>query len=182
MDALKLLFFYYWRLSILKETPESSPYSIFLLVITGILFSLIMMIQWSFTEFDFARDWLVSFMMAMSLNLSFILYTFAILKLQNLGSRFVQTATCLFGVYIIVHIVATPLFLIDPYLSTANLKNPIFLFIGMIYLFITLGLSIWQFIITAHIFKFALSTTPVKSVLAAFGLMAVNILTISFWR
>lgn len=52
----------------------------------------------------------------------------------------------------------------------------------MIYLFITLGLSIWQFVITAHIYKFALGTTPVKSVLAAFGLVAVNILTISFWR
>ncbi|HAT8179693.1 TPA: hypothetical protein JA361_09565 [Legionella pneumophila] len=182
MNTLKLLFSYYWRLSLLKETPENSPYSVFLLVIMCILFSIIMLIQWDIAELDFSRDWLLSLMMATSLILSFIFYTYAILKFQNLASRLVQTSTCLLSAYIIIHVLATPLFLIDTYLSAENLKNPIFLFIGMIYLFITLGLSIWQFVITAHIYKFALGTTPVKSVLAAFGLVAVNILTISFWR
>ena len=57
-----------------------------------------------------------------------------------------------------------------------------FLAILTIYLFVTLGLSIWQFIVTAHIYKFALNTTPIQSVLAAFGLVAVNVLTLSFWR
>ncbi|HAT1594855.1 TPA: hypothetical protein RG395_002641 [Legionella pneumophila] len=182
MNTLKLLFSYYWRLSLLKETPENSPYSVFLLVVMCLLFSIIMLIQWDIAELDFSRDWLLSLMMAISLILSFIFYTYAILKFQNLASRLVQTATCLLSAYIIIHVLATPLFLIDTYLSAENLKNPIFLFMGMIYLFITLGLSIWQFVITAHIYKFALSTTPVKSVLAAFGLVAVNILTISFWR
>lgn len=182
MNTLKLLFSYYWRLSLLKETPENSPYSVFLLIVMCILFSIIMLIQWDIAELDFSRDWLLSLMMVTSLILSFIIYTYAILKLQNLAPRLVQTSTCLLSAYIIIHVLATPLFLIDAYLSAENLKNPIFLFIGMIYLFITLGLSIWQFVITAHIYKFALGTTPVKSVLAAFGLVAVNILTISFWR
>lgn len=182
MNTLKLLFSYYWRLSLLKETPENSPYSVFLLIVMSVLFSIIMLIQWDIAELDFSRDWTLSLMMAMSLILSFIFYTYVILKFQNLASRLVQTSTCLLSAYIIIHVLATPLFLIDTYLSAENLKTPIFLFIGMIYLFITLGLSIWQFAITAHIYKFALGTTPVKSVLAAFGLVAVNILTISFWR
>ncbi|KGP63875.1 membrane protein [Legionella norrlandica] len=182
MDTLKLLFSYYWRLSLLKETPENSPYSISLLVLAAILFVIILIIQWSLAELDFSHDWLLSLMMAVSLNLSFILYTYWILRFRNFTARFVQTVTCLFIVYIIIHVLATPLFLIDPYLSAVSIKKPIFLLIAMIYLFITLGLSIWQFIITAHIYRFALDTTPVKSVLAAFGLVAVNILTISFWR
>ncbi|HAU0988979.1 TPA: hypothetical protein JBH71_14245, partial [Legionella pneumophila] len=47
MNTLKLLFSYYWRLSLLKETPENSPYSVFLLVVMCILFSIIMLIQWN---------------------------------------------------------------------------------------------------------------------------------------
>ncbi|HAT8088256.1 TPA: hypothetical protein JA315_10980, partial [Legionella pneumophila] len=64
MNTLKLLFSYYWRLSLLKETPENSPYSVFLLVVMCILFSIIMLIQWNIAELDFSRDWLLSLMMA----------------------------------------------------------------------------------------------------------------------
>jgi len=56
------------------------------------------------------------------------------------------------------------------------------LVIGVFYLFITLGLSVWQLVVTAHIYKYALNTTSIQSVLAAFGLIAVNVLTVSFWR
>ncbi|MFO3149982.1 hypothetical protein SCR18_13475, partial [Legionella pneumophila serogroup 1] len=75
MNTLKLLFSYYWRLSLLKETPENSPYSVFLLEVMSVLFSIIMLIQWDIAELDFSRDWLLSLMMATSLILSFIFYT-----------------------------------------------------------------------------------------------------------
>jgi len=44
----------------------------------------------------------------------------------------------------------------------------------------SIGLSIWQLIIVAHIYKNALNVSAVQSAMAAIGLMAVNILTLSF--
>ena len=76
---------------------------------------------------------------------------------------------------------AMPLFLISPYLTPHSLKNPIFLLIGVFYLLSTLGISVWQFVVTAHIYKKALNITPIQSVLTAFGLVAVTVLILSFW-
>ena len=119
---------------------------------------------------------------SLSLVFSFIIYTVALLFFKGLKTRAVQTVTSLLYVHCIIHLLALPLFIVDPYLTQANLKNPVVLFIGVFYLFVTLGLSIWQFIVTAHVYKFALNCTPIQSVLAAFGLVAVNVLTLSFWR
>ena len=182
MNMIKQIFSYYWRISLLRESPENTPYSLLLLVIGALLLTIIMSLQWSFFAFDFSNDLLLVFTPALSLVISFIIYTGIILFLKGLKARLVQTATSLLYAHCIVHTVAMPLFMVDPYLTHTNLKNPIFLFIGVLYLFITLGLSIWQFVITAHIYKYALNTTPIQSVLAAFGLIAVNVLTLSFWR
>ncbi len=179
---IKLIFFYYWRICLLKESPENTPYSRFLLGLSAILFATILIIQWQFSNGIFGRELSTTLMAASSLILSYIFYTYALLFFRGVSSRLVQTLTCLFCARIIIHIIASPLLLLDPYLSHIHLKNPLFLFIGVIYLFITLGLSVWQFVITAHIYKYALSASAIQSVLAALGVLAVNILTVSLWR
>jgi hypothetical protein len=182
MGIIKKTFIGYWELCLFKKSPEDTPYSLVLLV-TGVLaLTFIMSLQWILSHFDFSGDLLLLFVAGLSLVVSFIAYTALILFFRRFITRFVQTISCLLWVYAIVHALAMPLFVVDPYLVDANLKNPFFLFIGVVYLFVTLGLSVWQFVITAHIYKHALNTTPVQSVLAAFGLLAVNILTLSFWR
>jgi hypothetical protein len=182
INMMKLIFFYYWRICLLKESPENTPYSLFLMGLSAILLALILIVQWQFSDSVFANDFSTTLIAASSLILSYILYTYALLFFRGVRSRLVQTLTCLFATRIIIHILASPLLLLDPYLSHVHLKNPIFLFIGVIYLFITLGLSVWQFVITAHIYKYALNTSAIQSVLAAFGVLAVNILTVSLWR
>lgn len=182
MTILKQIFSYYWGVSLLRNSPENTPYSIPLLVISALIFTIIMTAQWSLSDFDFSDDLLLIFMAGISLVGSFTIYTALLLYFKGLPNRIVQTTTSLFYAHSIVHVLAMPLFFIDPYLNHANLKNPIFLFIGILYLFITLGLSIWQFVITSHVYKHALSTTSIQSVFAALGLIAVNVLTLSFWR
>lgn len=179
---IKQLISCYWRIALLKDSPEHTPYSLFLLLLSGLLLLLIMTAQWVIASFDFSNDLLLELAASASLILSFVLYTAVVLWLKKLSIRFTKTATSLFVTHIFIHLFALPLFILDPYLTNAHLKNPIFSFIAVIYLFITLGLSVWQFVITAHIYKHALSTTPIQSVLAAFGLVAVNVLTISLWR
>lgn len=182
MKLLKQLLSNYWRICLLKESPENSPYSTELLCFTLFLFTLVLTLQWRLSEYNFSSNLIQSLVVSLSFALSFILYTAALLFFKKLKSRIVQTINCLLFVYSIIHIVALPLFLIEPYLTPDNLKNLFFLFIGVLYLFITLGLSIWQFMVTIHIYKFALNLSPIQSVLAAFGLVAVNVLTLSFWR
>jgi hypothetical protein len=179
---IKKISSYYWQVSTLKDSPANTPYSIVLMLLSALLFISIMTIQWSIADLEFFDESLEILLTALSLALSFAAYSFVLLFFKNLGSRFVQTITCLLFAESIIHLFAIPLFIMDPYLQQANLKNPIFLFIGVIYLFTTFGLSVWQFVITAHIYKYALNTTATQSVLAAFGLIAVNILTISLWR
>lgn len=179
---LKKLFLIYWKLVQFQEVPENTPYSHFLVVTSALSLFIILTIQWSFSDFDFSNDLLLTAFIATSLVLSFIIYTYAILFFRGLSSRLVQTITCLCSGHFIIHLLASPLFLLDPYLLHTNLKNPLILFLAVIYLFVTLGLSIWQFVITAYIYKYAMNISNIQSVMAAFGLIAVNILTVSFWR
>lgn len=181
MRIIKQLFSSYWNVCLLKESPENSPYSIELLCLAVLLFTGLMSLQWTLSDFIFPTLSLL-IIASLSMVLSFVLYTSILLFFKGLKTRIVQTSTSLLYVHCIIHALALVLFLADPYLTHANLKNPIISFIGVLYLFVTLGLSIWQFIATAHIYKFALNCTPTQSVLAAFGLIAVNVLTLSFWR
>ncbi|MDI1353078.1 MAG: hypothetical protein PSV35_10005 [bacterium] len=179
---IKKVFLNYLHVALLKESPENTFYSPFLMILSFCWFTIIMVIQWSFNEDTFTSDMLVKIVMAGSLASSFLIYSLIILLLRGLESRLVQTVSCLLFSQVIIHFLALPLIIADPFLVQVNLKNPIFLFLGVVYLFLSLGLSVWQFVISAHIYKYALNITPIQSVLAAFGLVAVNILTLSFWR
>lgn len=179
---IKQLLIYYWQLSLFREKPDNTPYSQVLMGLSAIILGVIMIIQWNFSDFDFSDDLLKTSLTAASLILSYIAYTYMALFLRGLGSRWIQTVTCLFSTHIIIHVLASPLIIIAPYLNQTSLKNPLLLFVGVVYLFLTLGLSVWQFVITAHIYKYALNTSAIQSVLAAFGLIAANILIVSFWR
>lgn len=169
----------YWDICLLKESPENTPYSITRMFLSGILLALIMVIEWNFSTFTSSADVGSNLFIATCLILSYVIYTYIVLYLRGYTSRLVQTITTLFYISIIIHIMVAPLLLISPYLSQIHLKNPLLLFVGVLYLFLSIGLSVWQFVITAHIYKHALSTTSIQSVLVAFGLIAVNILTVS---
>ncbi|WP_133135027.1 hypothetical protein [Legionella rowbothamii] len=169
----------YWNICLLKESPENTPYSIIRAFLSGIVLAIIMVIEWNYSYYNSSGDlgWLL--IIATSLLFSYAIYTYAILFLKGFNSRLVQTVTALFYTSIIIHILVAPLVFFAPHLSHIHIKNPALLFLGVLYLFTSIGLSVWQFVITAHIYKYALSTTSIQSVIAAFGLIAVNILTVS---
>ncbi|TAL62363.1 MAG: hypothetical protein EPN84_06610 [Legionella sp.] len=179
MNAIIL---YFWQLSLCRENPKNSPYSLGLMLFCGFLLLILLVMQWWLSDFEISADLLFVNLAAFCLLVSYVLYTYALLAFRNIASRAVQTITCLFATHTIVHLFAMPLILTAPFLNRFNLENPLLLLLAVVYLMATLGLSIWQFIITAHIYKDALDCNPVQSVLAAFGLIAVNILTLTFWR
>lgn len=174
-----ILFDRYWDICLLRESPENTPYSIMRMILSAILLVLLIVLEWNFSFFNSSEDLIQNVLISLCLVLSYIIYTYLLLYFKGLACRLVQTLTSLFFVNIIIHILVIPLLLLAPYLSLIHLRNPFFLFIAVIYLFLSLGLSVWQFVIMAHIYKLALNVSAIQSVLAAFGLIAVNILTVS---
>ncbi|KTC90079.1 hypothetical protein OQJ18_05635 [Fluoribacter dumoffii] len=176
---LQLIFDRYWDICLLKESPENTPYSISRMVLSGILLALLMTIEWDYSNLNSSEDLINNAYISICLMISYVIYTYFVLYFRGVTSRLVQTVTTLYFINIIIHILVIPLLILAPYLSQIHLKNPLLMFIGIIYLFLSLGLTIWQFVITAHVYKYALDSTAIKSVFAAFGLIAVNVLTVS---
>ncbi|HHF0523756.1 TPA: hypothetical protein ACTUT5_001381 [Legionella anisa] len=176
---LHLIFDRYWDICLLKESPENTPYSITRMVLSAVLLALLITTEWEYTYFNSSEEMINNVFISVCLVISYVIYTYLALFFKGLTPRLVQTVTSLYCINIIIHILVIPLLIIAPYISVVNLRNPLFLFMGIFYLFLSLGLSVWQFVITAHIYKLALNITAIQSVLAAFGLIAANILTIA---
>ena len=171
----------YWNISLLREKPENTPYSPFLSCIVSLVFFAVIILQWMITDISQKLTFGVSFLIAGSLILSYVLYTWVLLFLFRLPSHFLQTLTCLLAGHTVVHLIAFPLLLIMPLFLNEHISPIIGPFVGFLYLVLTLILAIWQFIVSAYIYKHALAVSWLAAILAGFGLLACNILTISFW-
>ena len=172
----------YWHVSLFKETPANTPYSLVLLGIIAGFFFLLLVMQWLIADLDQLFTLTMSLLAGISLLSCYGLYTFALLAAFRVPNRTVQTLTCLLAGHIIVHLFALPLLLMTPWLADANTTQTLALLVGFVYLILTLILTVWQFMVTIHIYKHALGIDYLPAVLASFGLMACNILIVSFWR
>ena len=74
----------YWRVSIFKETPENTPYSVFLLGLAAVCFFLLIVFQWMIADLDHAFTLGLSFLAGGSLLASYGLYTFALMAATRL--------------------------------------------------------------------------------------------------
>jgi hypothetical protein len=172
----------YWQVSIFKETPANTPYSLLLLGLTAIFFFLLIVLQWMIADVEQVFTFRTSLFAGSALLVSYGLYTAALLFAFHVSSRLVQTLTCLLAGHTIVHLFAFPLLLVTPWLADATIIQPLALIVGVVYLMLTLGLTVWQFMVTIHIYKHALAINYLPAVLASLGLLGSNILIVSFWR
>jgi len=172
----------YWLVTTLRESPANTVYSWFILMLTMIIFILLVALQW----------WLivvrkpVTFAVAMSavslLLVSYAVYTYFVLYLTKKTSRFLQTFTCLLMAYLMIHLCAMPLVWLNYALLNKQISMAVLFYINTLYLTLTLGLTIWQFLAMAHIYHQALDIDFPKGILVSLGLMAFNFLTFSLWR
>jgi len=172
----------YWQVSIFKKTPDQTPYSWFLLIIIALFYYALVMMQWTIAEVEQASPLRGGLLVGVLFILSYALYTFALLFVFRVASRLVQTLSCLYAGHAVVHVFALPMLLLSPWLISANMLEPMMRFVSIIYLIATLMLTVWQFMVSVHIYKHALGVDYLAAVLASIGLLASNILTISFWR
>ena len=172
----------YWRVSLFKETPANTPYSVLLLGLIAVFFFLLVVVQWTLADIEQQYSVISSILSGVALVLSYSMYTYVLLFLFQQSNRMVQTLTCLLAGHTIVHLCAFPLLLLVPWFAEAKIVEPLILFIGFVYLILTLILTIWQFMVTVHIYKHALGIGYISSLLASIGLLAFNILVVSIWR
>ncbi len=172
----------YWNVTLFREEPGNTPYSTLLLVIIGFAFFALIVMQWMMSDITHQLPFGSALLIAGTLACSYALYTWILLSLFKLKTRFVQTLTCLFAGHTAVHLVAFPLLLIMPLLLDVKSVGVVGSLVGMVYLVLTLMLAIWQFVVSTYVYKYALGAPYFSGVLAGFGLLAFNILTISLWR
>lgn len=171
----------YCNVSLLRQNPGDTPYSVFLLIITGTIFFILIVLQWILTDISHKLTTGNVMLIAGSLVLSYILYTWIVLALYGLHARCVQTLTCLFAGHTVVHLMACPLLLFVPIMGHLHTSLLIGALIGITYLILTLILTVWQFMVSVYIYRQALEKDYLSGILASLGLLACNILTISLW-
>jgi len=172
----------YWLVTCLKESPANTPYSPVMMIFAAFWFFMVIIIQWYLADIKQQFTLANSILAALTLLCSYFVYTFVILKINRKVNRALQTLTSLLVSHTMIHFFAFPLLLAVPFLAKANLAQPAIVFIGMIYLFLTLSLTLWQFIVTIYIYKKSLDLDSLAATLAGFGLLACNFLTVSFWH
>lgn len=171
----------YWDVTLFKETPENTPYSFFLLGLFAFIYYVLVVMQWAIADIEKYFTPTTSLLAGASLILSYGLYTLSLLSAFHVSNRLVQTLTCLLAGHTLVHLIAFPMLLVAPWLAEAKLPPSLAVLVGVIYLVLTLMLTIWQFMVSVHIYKHALAINYLPAVLASFGLLASNILVVSFW-
>lgn len=176
------LFKRYWQVALLKESPENTPYSLLLLMIASFLFFSLIILQWQFADLKQAFNIATSILAAISLLLSYFVFTYLLLKINRKANRVLQTLTSLLICHSIIHFFAFPLLIATPMFSNGGINQALLLLISIVYLILTLVLTGWQFLVTIHIYRRALESDNLTAVLASFGLLACNILTVSFWQ
>lgn len=172
----------YWQVCLFSRTPADTPHSRFLLVTVLFFFMAVMLLQWGLIDPAERITVVQTLVAALALVISYGLYTFLLLKALKLENRFLQTLTCLYACHLIVHLFAFPLLFVTPTVGTEPEMQSWSVLLVMVYLFIALGLTIWQFLLSVYIYKEALSTQYFSAVLASVGLLAANMLLVSFGR
>jgi len=171
----------YWRVCVFKDTPANTPYSSFLLVFVAALFFLCVLLQWFFFNSMSQVNFNDILIIGLILVTSYVFYTILLLFLFHKSARMVQTLTCLLACHTIVHAVALPLLWMMSLLNVSNSPGLLSFVLGVFYLVLSLLLSVWQFMITAHIYKHALMIKTFAAFLASLGLLGANLLMVSFW-
>jgi len=171
----------YWQICLFKQTPANTPYSPLLLFLAGVLFFLLLLVQWMMSSFASHIGVSTVLLLGCLLLSSYACYTGFLLFLFHLSARMVQTLTCLLMTHTIVHLFSLPLLLV-PIISMGSGSSSLPSLVGVLYLVLTLLLSVWQFMITVHIYREALTLKYLGAVLASLGLLGSNILIVSLWR
>lgn len=166
----------YWRVTVMRDTPANTPYSPTMLALASFLFLLIVSVQRALAVKD--ADLASSLAGGIIILFSYYLYTYVVLRMSAKKNRFVQTLSCLLFSYLIIHLMAFPLIIITQYLVGQE-NSLVVVYILMILFLCALFLAIWQFLVTASIFRHALDLSFFQGIMVCLGLVGFSIVILS---
>lgn len=160
----------FWDICCLRRGPQDLPYSkvlfVLLIVISSIISISQLMLQQRFMQAASQTILMLSLTM---------LFNWGILKIKNLEARFVQATSALIGTGTIVNLLIYPLLLFHFYILRPDEEHVIIVALSLIVLCLIIGLNIWAFIITAHIFRNALNSSFFAGLLVTFAYVAFHV-------
>ncbi|QRN04319.1 hypothetical protein GH742_10750 [Legionella sp. MW5194] len=172
----------YWRVTTFRETPANTPYSLLILLLAILIYFLIVTLQWELMDLKNQFPLSDTMLAAILLVVSYYAYTALLLAATRKSNRILQTLTSLLVCHLIILMVGFIIVFLTPMLAKADMTQVGMRLLVMIYLLKVLVLTLWQFSVAAHIYRQALNSDYLTAILASFGLLAANILTMSFLR
>lgn len=167
---------HYWRVTIMRDTPANTPYSPLMLAVASLLFLLIVGVQRALAVKG--ADLANSLAGGVLILFSYYLYTYVVLYISAKKNRFLQTLSCLLFSYLIIHLLAFPLIMITQFLVGQE-NSLIAVYVLMILFLCALILAVWQFLVTASIFRHALDLSFFQGIMVCLGLVGFSIIILS---
>jgi len=158
----------FWAIACRKSGPEVVPKSLFLAQVTGAAY-LIVQIPLLLRQQVPYQSLVVSTIGDLLILCAF---TWLLLRLTGKSERLMQTLTALFGVGVLISIVAIPV----GFMMYALSETDIFIlpFLAL------LGILIWSVLAAGHIFACALSRAPLEGIVIALFYYVINYQLIQF--
>lgn len=150
----------YFEICLLKKAPQDIPYSVWLFRITVTIYALT-----GFMIIFLSTGWWHGLQQVLMGIVLIITITWIILLLASKTTRFYQTATALFGTDAMLNFFAVPALATITTGQATEISN-----------LILIGLMVWHWLVSGHIFRHALSANLL------FGLgVALMYIVSSYW-
>lgn len=146
----------FWNICTLSQGPQVLPSSTLLLAIVLVSNLLMDIINLSVVV---DAEWTVILMLSASYSAGLIVSLSLLMWVMRYQQRIMQTLTALFGCGVIISMFALPFLLMIK--TDSDEPNIFSIFI--------LAINVWSLVITAHIFRHALSITLLLAWVLAFG-------------
>ena len=164
-----------WSLCLLKASPSDMPHSVLLLMIFVILEFLLASFQ-----LTFFLGFEIAITQASVLIGVLVAYIYSVLLTGSKASRFVQTATSLLAVNVLLDCLHMPVLIINEHITaTGQPTLGLILFSVIVFIYI-IALNIWLIMITSHVFARALDAAFSTGLLVTVAMLALNVVSVAF--
>lgn len=172
---MSALFRLIWSICRLEAGPEQMPYSPVLLTILMICEFIL-----AWYQFSLQLGMEVAIVHAIILVGIFMVFIYLTLLMGKKPKRFIQTATSLLAVNVLINLLHMPVLILGDLLIYQG-QNPLIIFLftptALIYI---IALNIWLIMITAHIFARTMDTTFSTGLLITIAMLGVNVIGFVF--
>ncbi len=166
-----------WRICRFKAGPQDLPSSLPLFI--GLLLSnaIINLLALSLDglNIDIVRQSIVLLIVPISFN-------YAVLSISKHKERFLQTITAQNAVNVLLSLLIIPLLMVHPHAPLTEQSTTSDVIISLFYIIVFLSFNVWLILITAHIYRHALSIRFMYGLLITFALMGINVLVFSVFK